>query len=199
MNTSAGINVRRGGTLGLPGGRRMVWTVAQGAKGRRWRAVTTHGDGRMEAGLLVETAADGRLTKLELATGEGLLTLHPEGDPVRLHGNVVRASGIDHVSLPWSSAHLLMACASPVTAAVAVASAAASVGVGEGTGMAAVEVGIDLRLRTATWRVARVGERRWHLLAADGGPSLLLELDADGLPTAAHGASWPLDVEGPIA
>ncbi len=202
MTTSAGIagiNVRRGGTLALPGGRRMVWTVAQGAKGRRWRAATTHGDGRMEAALLVETAPGGRLAKLELATGEGLLTLHPDGDPLRLHGNVVRASGIEHIALPWSGGHLLMVDASPVTAAIAVAGAAAGIGVGEGTGMPAVEVGIDLRLRAATWRVARVGERCWHLLAADGGPSLRLELDADGIPTAAHGATWPLELEAPTA
>ena len=51
----------------LPGGRHIVWTVAGGAKGRRWRSVTSHGDGRMEASLLVETAPDGRLVKLELA------------------------------------------------------------------------------------------------------------------------------------
>jgi len=185
--------VRRGGTARLPGGRHLVWTVADGTKGRRWRSVTTHGDGRLEAGLLVETDPDGRLAKLELATGEGLLTLHPEGEPLRLHGNVVRASGIDHVALPWSERHMLLAGASPVTAAIAVASAAAGIGVGEGASVPAVEVGIDLRPRPATWRVARVGERRWQLLAADHGSSLLLEVDADGIPTTADGVSWPLE------
>lgn len=171
----------------------MVWTVAEGARGRRWRAVTTHGDGRLEAALLVETTPDGRLAKAELATGEGLLTLHPDGDPARLHGNVVRASGVDHVALPWSGSHLLMVGASPVTAAVAVASAAAGIGVGEGTGLAAVEVGIDLRLRPATWRVAHVAERRWRLLAADGGASLALDLDEDGIPTSVDAVAWPLE------
>lgn len=188
---------RRGGTLELPGGRRMAWTVADGTRGRRWRAVTTHGDGRMESALLVETGPDGRLSKLELATGEGLLTLHPEGSPVRLHGNAVRASGIDHIALPWSADHLLLAGASPMTAAVAVGSGAVALGVGEGASVPVVEVGLDLRPRLATWRVARVGERRWHLLAADGGPALLLEVDRDGIPTGARGASWPLEVDGP--
>jgi hypothetical protein len=171
-----------------------VWTVADGTKGRRWRAVTTHGDGRMEAALLVETAQDGGLAKLELATGEGLLTLHPDGEPRRLHGNVVRTSGIDHVALPWSDAHLLLVGASPVTAAIAVTFAAAVVGVGEGATLAAVEVGIDLRPRLATWRVARTGDRRWWLLAADGGPSLVLELDDDGVPAPAGAISWPLEL-----
>lgn len=171
----------------------MVWSIADGQRGRRWRSVTMHGDGRMEAALLVETGPDGHLAKLELATGEGLLTLHPEGDPVRLHGNVVRATGIDHVSLPWSDAHALLVGASPVTAAIAVAGPAARIGVGEGASVPAIEAGIDLRIRRATWRVARTGERRWRLLAADGGPSLLLETDDDGIPTAPDGVSWPLE------
>lgn len=194
MSADGSLPVRRGGTAGLPGGRRLVWTVATGARGRRWRSVTTHSDLRMEASLLVETAPDGRLVRLELATGEGLLTLHPGGDPTRLHGNVVRASGIDHVSLPWSEAHVLLAGASPVTAAIAVAGPAANVGVGEGANVPAVEVGIDLRPRLATWRVARTALRRWRLLALDGGPALLLETDDDGLPTSPDGEAWPLEL-----
>jgi len=186
-------SVRRGGTASLPGGRHLVWSVAAGIKGRRWRSVTSHGDGRMEASLLVETAPDGGLVRLELTTGEGLLTLHPDGDPVRLHGNVVRASGIDHIALPWSAGHILLAGASPVTGAIAVQGAAARVGVGEGANLPAVDVGIDLRPRPATWHVAHTAEHRWRLLAADGAASLLLETDADGLPTAADGTSWPLE------
>ncbi len=90
---------------------------------------------------------------------------------------------------------MLLAGASPVTAAVAVAGPAASIGVGEGASVPAIEVGIDLRIRAATWRVARVAARRWRLLAADGGPSLLLETDADGIPATADGASWPLEAD----
>lgn len=156
--------------------------------------MTTHGDGRMEASLLVEASPGGRLLRVELATGAGLLTLHPDGDPLRLHGNVVRAAGIDHVALPWSPGHALLAGASPVTAAVAVAGPAARIGVGEGANIPAVEVGIDLRPRPATWHVARTAPRRWRLLAADGGVALLLETDADGLPTAADGTAWPLEL-----
>jgi hypothetical protein len=155
--------------------------------------MTSHGDGRLEAALLVETSPDGRLVKLELTTGEGLLTLHPDGDPLRLHGNVVRTSGIDHIDLPWSDGHVLLAGASPVTAAIAVAGAAARVGVGEGANVPAVDVGIDLRPRPATWHVARTAAHRWRLLAADGGASLLLDTDDDGLPTAADGVAWPLE------
>ncbi len=167
--------------------------MAAGGRGRRWRAVTTHGDGRMESSLLLEVSPQGRLLKLELATGEGLLTLHPDGDPVRLHGNVVRAAGVEHLALSWSEGHVLLAGASPVTAAVAVEGPARRIGVGEGTNLPAVAVGIDLRPRPATLHVARTAERRWRLLVADGPPSLLLETDADGLPTAADGLAWPLE------
>ena len=41
-----------------------------------------------------------------------------------------------------------------------------------------MDVGIDLRPRPATWHIAHTAEHRWRLLAADGGPSLLLETDA---------------------
>jgi hypothetical protein len=156
--------------------------------------VTTHGDGRMEAALLVETAPDGVLQKLELATGEGLLTLHPGGDSTTLHGNVVRTAGVEHISLPWSAGHVLLAGASPLTAAVAVDAAAARVGVGEGVNFPAVEVGIDLLPRAATWHIAHTAPHRWRLLAVDGGASLLLETDADGLPTAADAMAWPLEL-----
>ncbi len=192
MSGEARPRVRRGGTAGLPGGRRLVWSVAEGGRGWRWRSVTTHGDGRMEASLLVEVGPQGELVRLECATGEGLLTVHPDGQPERLHGNVVRASGVDHVDLPWSPGHILLAGASPVTAAIAAAWLADRVGVGEGTNVPAVEVGVDLRPRSATWHVARTEAGRWRLLAADGGPSLLLETDEDGLPTARAAAAWPL-------
>jgi hypothetical protein len=157
--------------------------------------VTTDDGGRLEAALLLETSPDGRLQKLELATGEGLLTLHPEPDQKRLHGNVVRVSGVEHVELPWSDRHALFVGDSPITAAAAVRGPIAPVGVGEGAGVPAVEVAIDLHIRQATWRVARSGMRRWWLLAADSGASLLLETDEDGIPTTADGISWPLERE----
>jgi hypothetical protein len=186
--------VRRAGSGCLPGGRRLTWTVADGRRGRRWRAITTSGH-RLLHGLLLEVASDGTLKKLEVASPGGLLTLHPEQDRSVLHGNVIRAEGIEHLALPWSRAHVLMLGASPVTAAVAAANLAARLGVGEGASVAAVEVSDALRVRPATWRAARTGERRWRLLAADGGPSVLVEIDEDGVPTGLEDASsWPLEL-----
>ena len=168
--------------------------MADGRRGRRWRAITTSGD-RLLHGLLVEVAPDGRLAKLEVTAPGGLLTLHPDPDLSTLHGNVVRAEGVEHVALPWSPGHVLMVGASPVTAAVAAVRLAARLGVGEGVSIPAVEVSDALVVRRATWRAARTGERRWRLLAADGGPSVLLEIDADGVPTGLEEAgSWPLEL-----
>ena len=186
--------MRRAGSRRLPDGRQLTWTVADGRRGRRWRAVTTSGD-RLLLGLMLEVASDGRLHKLEVAAPGGLLTLHPEPDLSMLHGNVVREHGIEHVALPWSPAHMLMVGTSPVTAAVAAAHLEPRLGVGEGVSLPAVEVSDALRIRPATWRAARTGDRRWHLLAADGGPSVLVEIDGDGVPIGlAETRDWPLEL-----
>ncbi len=191
--TASGL-VRRAGSGRLPDGRRLTWTVADGSRGRRWRAITTAGD-RLLHGLLVEVATDGSLAKVEVDAPAGLLTLHPDPGGTVLHGYVVRADGVEHIALAWSPEHVLLVGASPVTAAVAVVRLAARLGVGEGVSVPAVEVSDVLVIRRATWRAARTGERRWRLLAADGGPSVLLELDRDGAPSGLEDPrSWPLEL-----
>ena len=187
--------VRRAGTGRLPGGRRLTWTVADGSRGRRWRSITTGADGRLVEVLLLETTPAGHPARLELATPAGLLTLHPGPGEAVLHGNVVRASGIEHINLPWSGEHVLLAGASLMTGAAAAACLDTRIGAGEGASVPAVEVGGALTVRPATWRVARVGERRWRLLAADGGPSLAVTLDDDGIPADLEDAAgWPLEL-----
>ena len=198
MITAAGPFTRRAGTGRLPGGRHVTWTVADGTRGRRWRSITTSADGRLVAGLLLEVGPDGRVARLEVTGPVGLLTLHPDTHQDRLHGNVVRPAGVEHVSLPWSPSHALLVGASPVTAVVAAFVLGDRVGVGEGASFAAVEVGEDLAIRRATWRAARVGERRWLLLAADGGPSVAVTLDNDGAPADLDAAeTWPLEPAKP--
>jgi len=145
--------------------------------------------------LLLEITPAGRIARLEITGPDGLLVLHPEADESALHGNVVRASGIEHVALPWSSSHILVAGPSPVTAAVAASGLSVLVGVGEGTTIPAVEVRDDLSVRRATWRVARVGERRWKLLAADGGPRVTVTIDEYGVPADLEaGEAWPMEL-----
>ncbi len=172
--------------------------MADGRRGRRWRAITTAADGRLVQNLLLEVDPAGRLGRLEVASAAGLLTLHPGPDGATLHGNVVRAAGVEHISLPWAPGHLLMAGGSPVTGVVAAQALAHVVGVGEGASFPAVEVAEDLAIRRSTWRVARVGERRWRLLAADGGPSVTVDVDDDGTPAGLNdAASWPLERADP--
>ncbi len=152
-------------------------------------------DGRLAQALLLEVAPGGRITRLELAGPAGLLTLHPEPDDTALHGNVVLATGLGHLAFTWSPEHVLLVGASPVTAAVAAAVLSARVGAGEGTSVRVVEVGDDLAVRRATWRVARVADRRWHLLAADGGRSVTVTLDGDGLVAGLDdAATWPMEL-----
>jgi hypothetical protein len=100
---------------------------------------------------------------------------------------------VEPLAFEWSTAHALFAAASPITAVIAAAGPAAVVGVGEGRSVPAVEIGPGLVVRAATWRVAHTSVDRWRMLAADGGPSLLLVLDADGLPTGDDAASWHLE------
>ena len=155
-------------------------------------------DGRLTLALLLEVEVEGRPSRLELAGPDGLLTLHPSVDGRRLHGNVVRARGVDHVDLPWSTDHLLLVGGSLITAAVAASWLQARVGVGQGDTSPVVEVGPDLRVRSATWRVARVGERRWRLVAADRTGGLAVDLDPAGVPVGMpESHAWPLELDPP--
>ncbi len=153
-------------------------------------------DGRFALALLLEVAVDGRPTRLELAGADTLLTLHPSADGLHLHGNVAHGAGIEHVELAWSPDHVLVVAGSPITAAVAASWLQGRVGAGEGDTIPAVEVRPDLQVRAATWRVARVGERRWRLVAADAGPDITVDLDDSGVPAVFSGdRTWPLELD----
>ena len=190
--TTRGVRVTGMGLL--PGGRRLTWTAADGRRGRRWRAATTGADGRLVHGLLLETSPAGAVQRVEITSAAGLLTLHPEPDGSAIHGNCARDGGVDHVGLPWGPAFVLLFNTSPVTAAVAAASLAMRVETGCGVSVPVIEVADDLTVRLATWRAARVAERRWHLLAADGGIRTTLEIDADGLPVLDDAHRWLMEL-----
>jgi len=98
-------------------GAEVMWTIAEGSRGRRWRETVVVAGGLVHS-LLYETGVDRRFTHLELATRAGLATLHPEGDGT-LHGNVVRAQdGVEHVvGVPFPPAGVLLVAGSPIAAA----------------------------------------------------------------------------------
>jgi hypothetical protein len=149
-------------------------------------------DGQLVGALLLETLPDGTVTKLELTTAAGLLTVHPEGST--LHGNVARPGGMEHVALPWSAGHVLIVVGTPATAAAAACVLEPRIGVGEGHTVPGASIGSGLAVTPATFRVARVADRRWHMLDAGSGARLTVDLDADGVAILAGAVSWPLEL-----
>jgi hypothetical protein len=187
----ASSDVRRAGSATLADRSQVVWSVAQGRRGRRWREVRTTPTGVVSS-LLLETDPAGRFSHTELSTAHGLLTLHPEGDGT-LHGNAVLNDGVRHLALPWPDGAILVVPGSPVALAAA-AGALGAIGAGEAADAAAVVVGADLTASPRSVRVQRLAEASWRFLVA-GLPDAVVELDADGLPAFARGMDWPLEVE----
>ncbi len=111
--------LRRAGRLDLGKGETVLWSVAEGRRGRRWRSVRRNAPGGDDAvslvsSLLIEVDPDGRWTRLELATARGLLTLHPEPGGAAVHGNVVTPHGVEPLAFPWSRRHHLVVAGEPV-------------------------------------------------------------------------------------
>ena len=156
--------LRRAGRLDAGGGETILWSVAEGRRGQRWRSVHLGADGGVVADLLLEVDPAGRWTRLELATAAGLLTLHPEPDGGSVHGNVVTGRGVVPLALPWSARHRLLLPDEPV--------AAAALGSEEGEPVPAPAIVVDGRLQPVVV-VSTVPPPR----------------PADGLP----GPSWPLE------
>ena len=158
--------LRRAGTGTLADGWLVTWSVAEGARGRRWRWTVVSPSGMRDAGL-VELDPDGRFGRLELETAPGMLTLHPDTDRRSAHGNVVRPGGVDPLEIAWSDDEGLAIDDDPFGSAVAG---------WRGRGWV---VGADLQLRRD-----------------DSGDtsSPALELDERGVPRLADAREWPLEV-----
>ena len=106
--------MRRAGLGLLRDGRTLIWSVAEGRRGQRWRSSTLGPEGHLDLALLLEVDGDGRFTRLELTNSQGMLTLHPEPDRARVDGNVVSVRGVVPISQPWSSEHVLWVRDSPI-------------------------------------------------------------------------------------
>lgn len=213
--------VRRGGRAVLPTGELIVWSIADGRRGRRWREVASVA-GTVVQAVLLEADPTGRLVRLEVATAAGLLTLHPDLDNTVLHGNVVTPAGVRHLSFDRTT---VLLDRSPAAMAVAIVVAAARLTAGapaeDATGDAAKTrvdlVWVDDRLepRMRTWAFSSMEGRTWRLVdlsAPDGGggadssapgtPGItaaisptehVVQLDDHGLPILS-GDAWPLQV-----
>lgn len=184
--------LRVGGRTLQPDGATVLWSVAEGRRGRRWRAVTAR-DGATVSDLLLETAGDGRPSRLELATASGLLTLHPGDDGSTLHGNTVSMAGVRHHALPWGEGHLLVVDGSPIAEAAAVRPLGGRLGVGDGAWFGAVVVDAALVPRVAQTLVVRTTPDAFTMALPSAGKERTIVLDEAGLPTAGVVSVWELE------
>lgn len=184
--------VRRAGRSMLADGTQVVWSVADGRRGRRWRAVTMR-DGALISALLLEVGVDGRPARLELATDAGLLTLHPEASG-SLHGNTVTVDGVRHLTFAWSVEHELEIDGLPIASAVTARRLAGSTAMGEGKTVPVVAVAADLSVREGARHYVRVGDATWRI-EGEGDPRTLT-IDEHGLPVwSAEAGEWPLELD----
>ena len=181
-------------------GSRLIWSVADGRRGRRWRAVASL-DGAISHALLLEVDLEGRPSRLELTTAAGMLTLHPdEASDRSLHGNVVTPAGVRHLGLPWSDEHGLEIQGHPIASAVTAHRLRDSVPVGEGRTLPVVVVTADLSVSPTTRRFIRLGESNWRIEgevgASGSAEGRLLAVDDRGLPIGlGDGREWPLELD----
>jgi hypothetical protein len=186
-------HLRRAGTFRLTDGAILTWTVADGRRGRRWRA-TSLLDGLMTHALLLEVDLTGRPMRLELATPAGLLTLHPSADGSALHGNIVNLGGVQPVSFDWSHDHALSVDGRPIGDAVTAHRITETTRVGELRNMPVVAIAPDLTVREATFVFEPVRYRIWRI--SDESGDRMLRLDDRGIPAGfADASEWPLEIE----
>lgn len=184
---------RRGRHATGPTGDRITWSLAEGARGTRWREAVAR-DGALIRSLLLEVTPAGAVARLEITTVEGLLTLHPEPDASAIHGNVVTATGIRHLALDWSPVHELIIDGSPTTDAVLVRRRAATVAVGSSQDIDVVAVDDTLHPRLERWTIERVAPDGWRFRTIpDGGADREIRVATDGLPILDAAATWTLE------
>jgi hypothetical protein len=93
--------LRRAGRAELAHDDVVLWSVAEGARGRRWRWMHQLDQGFQGNSGTLELLPDGRLGRLEIAAFGGLLTFHPEADGLSAHGNIVTPEGVKPIETSW--------------------------------------------------------------------------------------------------
>jgi hypothetical protein len=99
--TDGAVWLRRAGRGRLANGGLVLWSVAEGGRGRRWRWVHQIHEGLMGPAGLIELLPGGGLGRLELSAFGGLLTFHPEADRRSAHGNIVSAERVHPIETAW--------------------------------------------------------------------------------------------------
>ena len=156
--------LRRAGHGRLPDGRGILWSVAEGARGRRWRWTLIDGRQLVAAGL-VECDPSGAFGRLELATAAGALTFHPDRNGREAHGNVAAPDGVRPIAVAWQPGWGIGLDGDPFGSAVA------------GWSGSGLRVGLDL-----AW------------LPPGPHPGVpALPTDARGVPELTASSEWPLE------
>lgn len=187
--TDEPVLVRTGGRLALPDGATLLWTAADGRRGRRWRTVVLRDDAP-EQSLLLEVDPAGRPGRLEITSGHGLLTLHPEPDEASIHGNVVDPSGVRPLAFGWGRDHELHVAGNPIVAAIACRPRGDRIMPGTAIDVDVIEIDADLGIHPAAALLRRLETGAWSLLGEHGG-ELSVAIDDAGLP--AFGERWQLE------
>ena len=159
--------LRRAGSGQLPDGSLVTWSVAEGARGRRWRWTVSAGEGLRHAGL-IELDDAGRFARLELETADGMLTLHPDATGAIAHGNVVRHDRVDPIAIAWRDGASIAIEGDPFGTAIAGR---------RGRGWV---VEADLRIWSEDDESSGVADD-------------VLTLDERGVPRLLGGREWPLE------
>jgi hypothetical protein len=168
-------------------GASVVWSVAEGSHGRRWREVRNTGHA-VASSLLLETDPLGRFAHLELSTPSGLLTLHPETDGT-LHGHAIVSDGVEHVvGLPWDANGVPLLEGSTVCRAAAIQVLGGEVESFASRAHLAVVIPPTLWLEIKPVRIERIDATTWRFGAEE--PFAIDEL---GLPRLRGGEIWPLE------
>jgi hypothetical protein len=182
-----GARLRVGGRGQGADGASVVWSVAEGSRGRRWREVRNAGHA-VASSLLLETDPAGQFAHLELSTPSGLLTLHPEGDGT-LHGHAIVSDGVEHVAgLAWDADGIVLLDGSTVCRLAAVGGLAETLTSGTSRGQLAVIIPATLWLEVKPIRIERIDATTWRFGAEDP-----FAVDRDGLPVLRGGEIWPLE------
>lgn len=188
--------MRVAGTGRLADGSTVIWTVADGRKGRRWREVVAEGDA-VRHSLLLETDRERRFSHLELARADGLWTYHLEGDGT-LHGNHVARSGeadlqVHHTAgWPFGLDDALIVDGSPISLAAVAWQRSQTGRVGEAAALGVIAIGSETVacFDAVAAYVERISETRWRV--GEGTP---IEIDHAGLPVLDGTQTRPLELD----
>ena len=179
--------LRVAGRGSTPAGASVIWSVAEGHRGRRWREVVLSARGIAHS-LLLEIDPEGRFAHLELSTPSGLLTLHPEADGT-LHGNAIVSDGVEHVrGLAWEPEGIAVIEGSIVGLAAAIPIAASRMTAFGSFALHAVRIPTTLWVEVGPLRIEQIEDRRWRF-----GQDDVCAVDERGLPLLRGGEIWPLE------